>query len=44
MRPKLLSYVKEYYYFDLMQHLQSPESIAKMLKDPLSLRIMRQYF
>lgn len=44
VRPKLITFVKEYYQMEIMNYLDSPQSILEGFRDPLSLKVMRAYF
>ncbi len=44
MREKLQDYVKEYYYEEIMNHLDSAQSIIAILREPLSVSVMREFF
>lgn len=44
VRPKLITFVKEYYQMEIMKYLDTPQTIIERLREPLSLKVMRNYF
>jgi hypothetical protein len=44
VRPKLITFVKEYYQMEIMSYLDAPDQILDKLREPLSLGVMRAYF
>ena len=44
VRPKLIAYVKEYYQGEIMNYLETPEKILERMREPLNLKVMRNYF